>query len=508
MPVSLSATERSNPPPRKKSCGACIKAKRRCTLEVPACQRCSQRQLNCQYPAGSMPKRNTPRPPPIQDDPLPHFDHDPFGQLAGSMAPEIGTTGHGFLLSPTLALADIPMSGYTQDPNVTDVMLDPYAADLGPFHMSNIHLDLCNNVMSMDNIPDEMPIMPEISDSSLGFYLTAPMRYPLDSHAREDFLNFALKSRLRYSLDTIIASPKQMVLQNQTAWCHPNLYEHSMPRSMQDAQAACALYMAKNNVNSYVILRSLETGVRELGESPMPTDGLEILARAQALLLYHIMRVFDGDIRTREHAEAATQYLEDSVDALAAHFSFKDEEPAGDPDDPTRTLHLGYQNSGQPSEQIDLHACTTDYSYSYTATIPVLDLENRSHQLAMSSVHPRRAFWDTWIFEESARRTWILTFFLIQMYRLIKGNVPAECDGKLTNHPFTASAHLWQAPDALSFATAWKTKEHFMVKNGNFSPIFERANGDDVDVFGKLLITTLIGIDETRHWLQSRGGSL
>lgn len=232
--------------------------------------------------------------------------------------------------------------------------------------------------------------------------------------------------------------------------------------------------MAKNDINSYVIFRSLDNRVRELGKSPMPTDGREILARAQALLLYHIIRIFDGDIRTREQAEDATHYLEDSVNALASHFSFSDDEPTGDPDAHIASLPpSSYPGPSQPVQETILaaqaHTCTTDYSYSHTTTAPdaaTTNLETRPEHVPTPPISPRRAFWDTWIFEESARRTWILTFFLIQMYRLMKGNVPVNCDGKLTHHPFTVSAHLWQAPDALSFATAWKTKEHFMIKQG------------------------------------------
>ena len=36
--------------PRRKSCRACAKAKRRCDLMLPACSRCSQRRLGCEYP--------------------------------------------------------------------------------------------------------------------------------------------------------------------------------------------------------------------------------------------------------------------------------------------------------------------------------------------------------------------------------------------------------------------------------------------------------------------------
>lgn len=234
--------------------------------------------------------------------------------------------------------------------------------------------------------------------------------------------------------------------------------------------------MAKNDVNSYVIFRSLDNRVRELGQSAMPTDMRELLARAQALLLYHIIRIFDGDIRAREQAEEVTHYLEESIDALAAHVSFSDEEPSGDPDSTIETLPSPSQEHPRPLQEPPSQTCTTNYSFSYPcipstpppvpAAAQSASLEPRPEQVPILPVSPRRSFWDTWIFEESARRTWILTYFLIQMYRLIKGNVPVTCDGKLTHHPFTVSAHLWQAPDPLSFATAWKTKEHFMVKGG------------------------------------------
>lgn len=215
--------------------------------------------------------------------------------------------------------------------------------------------------------------------------------------------------------------------------------------------------MAKNTINSHVIMRSLNSRVRELGTSPMPTDGLEILARTQALLLYHIMRLFDCDIRTREDAEATTQYLEESATALASHISFKDDEPCGDPDTPTATLTIPQQIHYLPLQQA-AHTCTTNYD------TPTPHLTPHPTQLSHFP-SPQRTFWETWIFEESARRTWMLTFFMIQMYRLLKGNIPVECDGNLTKHPFTLSAHLWGAADPLGFATAWRTKEHFMVKD-------------------------------------------
>jgi hypothetical protein len=34
------------------------------------------------------------------------------------------------------------------------------------------------------------------------------------------------------------------------------------------------------------------------------------------------------------------------------------------------------------------------------------------------------------------------------------------------------------------------------------------AKADDVEVFGKILLTAMMGIDETRGWLLGRGGTL
>ncbi len=34
------------------------------------------------------------------------------------------------------------------------------------------------------------------------------------------------------------------------------------------------------------------------------------------------------------------------------------------------------------------------------------------------------------------------------------------------------------------------------------------ARGDDIDLFGKILITAMMGIDEAKGWLLIRGGSL
>ncbi|CAP98006.1 Pc22g07180 [Penicillium rubens Wisconsin 54-1255] len=44
--------------------------------------------------------------------------------------------------------------------------------------------------------------------------------------------------------------------------------------------------------------------------------------------------------------------------------------------------------------------------------------------------------------------------------------------------------------------------------NADFSGLLQDAKPDDVDLFGRMLLVTKFGIDETKAWFYSRGSSL
>lgn len=86
--------------------------------------------------------------------------------------------------------------------------------------------------------------------------------------------------------------------------------------------SACALYMAKTPQNNHIIQRSIETRAQELADAPLPDDPLEMLARAQALLLYLIIRVLDGDQRPRV-SETIMAVLKQASFALMEFTAFE-----------------------------------------------------------------------------------------------------------------------------------------------------------------------------------------
>jgi hypothetical protein len=229
-----------------------------------------------------------------------------------------------------------------------------------------------------------------------------------------------------------------------------------------DAHACCALYLAKNEINAFVIFRSIDIRVQDLLASPLPSTPEETLARVQALLLYQIILLFDGDILARAATEATTTALFDAALALMNHIT-----------------------SEPPSISLS------------TATLPLYP------------VAAARDFWAFWIFQESARRTVLITFFLLQTSRMLSRQLPLQCDGKAyLCQSWTMSSYLWNARDPLEFALAWKDKKHYVVANADFSEFLDGARGDDLETFGKIFLTALIGIDEAKGWLLTRGGSL
>jgi hypothetical protein len=214
--------------------------------------------------------------------------------------------------------------------------------------------------------------------------------------------------------------------------------------------------MSKNEANAAVIMALFDARIIDLISTPEPTTTIELLARVQALILYQVMRLFDGDIRSQATAGALFTSLESSVLTLLSHL-----------------------NLPLPSDSIE--------------PMP----------LFIDAVH---GFWGSWVLQESARRTVLLAFFFMQIYKVLQGTPGLVCDGKLgIQHSWYLSSHLWSAQSAFDFAVAWAEKPHYVVGNLDFSWVLTSAQPEDLDIFGKMLLVTLLGIDTTKTWFYRRG---
>lgn len=206
--TSLSSVERDNPPPRRKACAGCIKAKRRCDLGLPACTRCAQRRIACQYtstPATS----------------LPHSSFMPSGptytQIQGLGLPLDGQPSPAWTEAPSITPVDQSTSGSSQDFSFND--LDS---------LNYVDWDTSNTTL------DELLEPGALSCNTPAELVAKTLRRPnIGISSDYDVVAVAVQTRLAYGIEQIMAAPKMMVLESQTPWCHPLLYRNGMPRSMQ-----------------------------------------------------------------------------------------------------------------------------------------------------------------------------------------------------------------------------------------------------------------------------------
>lgn len=78
----------------------------------------------------------------------------------------------------------------------------------------------------------------------------------------------------------------------------------------QDALSVCGLYVQKTDRNQDTIFRILESKITALLQESVSTRVEDNLVALQALILYQIIRLFDGDVRQRANAERHLELLD------------------------------------------------------------------------------------------------------------------------------------------------------------------------------------------------------
>ncbi|KAF2444703.1 hypothetical protein P171DRAFT_359567 [Karstenula rhodostoma CBS 690.94] len=413
----------SNAQGRQKSCSECANAKRKCDLQQPNCLRCTRQRLTCTYPSRPHTSNSarTSTDPDLEDASLIEELFNPTLELPFDLEiPDVAAAPDLELLDPVPDLSD-PMGN-----------LEHGESSLQDFRRREV---------------SELP-------SRIG-------RYPSAKSISNLIASELFESRVGYSMELWKLTPRMMVEKNCTPWSHPNLYEELMPRSMQDAFAACSLFISRTDINVKFVLRHITDRAHELVEQPIPTMPAEVIAQAQAVLLYQVMLICSDDFRYYRQTQTLLPHLKELSNSL--YFLVTED-----------------QNKDQ----------------DHAATLP----------LYPSSA--ARAAWLSFIFRESCRRTLLAVCHAVSICTLLAGDLVACNDAMAVGNRVTLSAALWEAKSPLEFAIAWNEKNHFLIEELDFSEVLRLGNADDVDVFGRMLMVGHMGADDVRGWLHSKGGKL
>jgi hypothetical protein len=168
------------------------------------------------------------------------------------------------------------------------------------------------------------------------------------------------------------------------------------------------------------------------------------------LLLYQIIRLFDGDIRLRAEAE---------VDAVV---------------------------------QVRWTVELLKYFRPLKASGDGVD--------GMEGVEGPKMDWQEWLFDESVRRT-ILTSYMIQgVYSFLKEGMDPVC-GKVDKLSFTARAELWEAPSEFRWNDAWAKTPPYEIRISEWDTDAAGIGLGECDELGLIMMAVIKDLDLTTQWV-------
>jgi hypothetical protein len=292
-------------------------------------------------------------------------------------------------------------------------------------------------------------------------------------HIQEDSTNKLwglYKPGVSYSASRIKCWPAMFAQKGTTPFIHRNWIAQverggrgSTEDVMLDALGACALYAAKNEENRGAVVQDVRRKVRILidGRRQWKKHGLlELLVSLQALLLYDIIRLFDGDIRLRTEADADNEVLRNWTEELTKYL--------------------------KPLKSLD----------------PIAD-QNMVFEEELDGLNAKG--WRNWLIDESVRRT-ILTSYIVQVnYSFLKGRMESDCEGD-AHITFTGRKALWEAPSEYHWNVLWTEKRPCEIiaswwASGDSNITAFNLTADESDEFVVIMMAMLKDVNLTAQWL-------
>ncbi|KAL5372698.1 hypothetical protein DPSP01_013315 [Paraphaeosphaeria sporulosa] len=255
---------------RKKSCKQCVKAKRRCDLGYPCCKRCFSKSLDCAYPnsvreAEVVIRQRTPDLAPL--------DHVGDNDLIG--------------LQPV---------GCDFDLAILQVSTSDSKSSSSPESRSNIAEDR----EEQDATNRQALYWKSSKEPAVSRQMLPKIWAP--SWLNEDQLLFMV-SRMRSFVPTLAFT-------GANTFIHTALYKSHQPTAFQDSISLSALYLAKTKQNAPILIRSIDEKINGLIARSNGWSLQEHLAAVQALIVYQIIRLFDGDLGQAGTAARQNHLLE------------------------------------------------------------------------------------------------------------------------------------------------------------------------------------------------------
>ncbi|KAI0429325.1 hypothetical protein F5Y09DRAFT_310516 [Xylaria sp. FL1042] len=427
------AASPSTPASRQKNCNSCVQAKRRCDRRMPICSRCAEKKLACVYSKSRTAHRtgNNSRGLAPCTEALPldgpglSFDID---------CPEGISTG----FHPGVAAETTPQSN--QDTvSSSDISMDTF------MHFLENNISSSSDQWLVHPEEDhllERPLTPVEEEVGIAYSKMAAC----EQLNLSPWQAYDPKTSLYYILNRVRAFTVEMAGKNTTPFIHERLYFAYRPRCIMSCFTICVLYTNRTPENMAMVMRALSDSVREFVDAEayrIVSTPIEKLARSQALFLYQIIRLFDGDVTLRVQGEKDIGLLKTWLGELC-----RIRDNLGD------MALLGYSSIRDQS--------------------PVE--------------------WEKWIFAECVRRTIIMAYAVIGLYEVLRDSALVDPENPWAYvHRWTLGRSLWEASSSTDFQRSWKKSSHFVIANFTLGGFIENGKSEDVDDFAEIFLNVYMG---------------
>ncbi|RDW56818.1 hypothetical protein BP5796_12885 [Coleophoma crateriformis] len=408
---------------RQKSCHACVKGKRGCDKRHPVCSRCEEKEVECIYAKRTYAEA-------FDDFDLVETDMSWTGLSALSSIEFVNDTPLDFYASASLEPTSLPTLDASAD----------------PFLNFGENQAILSSDMQLISIAGEPSGQHQEKEQTLSNFDYTPMADLCRQY--EPWQVYDSNTKVYFIVQSLKDYPSTFAKDNCTPWMHRYLYRDQMPSSMRACFTASTLYSNITSSNKTSVFRVFCQSLDELKQQQMANTPQEKLARAQALFLYQIIGMFDGDVTLRSNADRNMSLLQDWLDDLCKVR----------------------ENLGMPERH--------------------------------DPIPPRS--WEWWIFSESVRRTIVMAYAFLGLWNLIsQNNDPVFYSAWKYIHCWTLSRPLWEAPSSFDFFRAWKA--YPVIENFDLESVLKTGRPDDIDDFSKVIIVTYMGLDETKQWFLDKG---
>lgn len=460
--------------PEVKACESCAKSKRKCGKESPRCHRCASRGLECIYPLPTRPSA--------------------FVRLQDTPVMSVATTP-----APAPAPAkDIGRPLDMWDPSML-LSFAPTTTQFGGVHESTTGTDL---ELTRPSAPVSHPPAKQLSTD----WFMSPESWKIENdlpHYQEPmpptaYSRIALKAFLTTGQKWL----SDWISGGGNTFIHKQLYAFKLPRSVQDAYTAVALYLLRTDENEDMVHRTIQDRSTQLiqdeekHKTSSSLDPFSHLARVHALLAYQIICLLDGDIRLRRLAEERIPTMMAWLKQMLESVSFVSQlTPSGTNGQGAMTaargLGLGIVDimDAASSSSASMPGGTSPRT---PATAPVTTYDNPASQ--------EEVLWHTWIFAESVRRTWIFAQGIHIVYDvMLKGWT--MCAGALS---MTTAVGVWDAPTSYAWGKVCIEKNVRLSTPNETENLLNDARPQDVDDFAKSLLEIMFGKAKMERWADAK----